>query len=680
MITRQDIVAATPNVLKRLQTLATLPSHGTVAGQAVASLFYEELGIGVSGPINDVDLFVSYTLPPQERAVVYTQDPNTYIRKERANRTASNVNDMAAEVDDYVRIKFICARSNVTIFRTYQDGLRNFTLINHKGVGDNGEQTIDVSQDIVDGFDLNLVGVGIHLDSGKAVVTDAFMAFLNHKSIQVVTCNTPTHTLIRLAKKVHSGEIVGASCNYNGQREILETHLAVVDQERTFLTDTFGVVVDIGEKYRAIAQTYAQYLPPLTKKLENHEVTLYGFDPKFLQPSPVIKDIQKLIQSSNTLGHGSTAFLACHTFVANFPRVFALASERLNGHVDYRWELLSNAVNNTIEMSDGWRLDGVNTALFDTKLIDQNLEMDNADAAVFFFKHPDLDDEQRTHIVAQYQSFNFGEKIVFHHHFSRSTDVQNFIDNKQHYIDEFLLSRGLIGLIEMAQGLSKIDIDPLVARVFSLMEQNPKFTADVSHNLHSPYFDRQSTQLFEHYSIDEKHELFCTLLKSIGIDVDHLPAIRHTAVKTLGLAYCNGLWHENWMASNLHEPMSLFFTHASDTPSYGDGEWGKHATQIAFIEKGLNILNDDQLLKDNAIVLRNILVPQHYTVVRDRLLKIPNQTELVEYMSTVAQATVEDTKVFPYLCKGQPTGTLWSKLQLDLSTVEFGASKSKRKM
>lgn len=658
MITYNDILAATPNVLKRLRELAPLPAHGTVAGQAVASLFYEELNIGVSGPINDVDIFVSLTLPPEQRGVVHTGNHKGM----KNNRTASNITSMVVDTDNYSHVKFICARSNVTIFRTYQHGLRNFTLIKHKGVGDNGEQTIDVSQDIVNGFDLNLVGVGIHLDSGKAVVSADFMAFLNHKTIQVLTCNTPTHTLIRLAKKVHSGEIVGANCNYDEQRSMLETYLTLVERNANLLVYNGGTVLAIGQKYRSIAHTYAQHLPPLKRNS-----VLYTFNPQSLRAEPAITAIEQLMHTNGSTGDNAN-FLVAYTFVANFPTVYKLAHQPNT----QRWDMLNAAWNSTTDVNDAVRLNNMSIALFNRPLIDPALGLADLDAATFFFDH-NMDQQQRAHATELYQNFSASEKIIFHHHFDNIRYVHEFFDNTNAYTDEFLLRDGLVGLAKISANISAPEAHALVDKMFKLLDGNEQYTARMVNHLISEPFITQSPNLFMHY--ENTHNFLQKLLKIDNIDIEQLTP-KHQFV--VALAYFNGVWDERWN-DDLQFPCALEDFFVEGHWFYQTvGNWGAHAQHIDFVHKGLNILNESQLKNDNGIVLRNILVPQHYDVVRNRLMQIEDQTALLNTLSSVSQYLEQR---FGGTKQEDPSLTaLWSKLILDLSTVELGATKHKRKM
>lgn len=657
MITYNDVVAATPNVLKRLKEYASLPEHGTVAGQAVASLFYEELNIGVLGPINDIDIFVSLNLPPEQRGVVHTGNPT----RVRNNPTSVNVTGMQADMDGYSRIKFICARNNVTIFRTYQDGVRNFTLIKHNEIGDGGEQTLDVSQDVIRGFDLNLVGVGIHLDSQTPVVTPEFLDFLNRKTIEVVTCNTPTHTLIRLAKKVYSGEIVGAHCDYDHQRGMLETYLGLVHRESNTLINYAGTVLKVGEKYRKVANTYAQYLPPL--KADQHNRGLYAFNPQSLRVEEVVDPIQQLM-NTNVLTGQRINFLLSYTFVANFPRVYQLATQSNT----QPWEMLSQAWDPANQMNDALRLNNVSAALWGRPIIDPELGLDDVEAATFVFNNT-LDKAHYTHAVQSYQKLSASEKIIFHDKFDHIKHILDFIENKNDYIEGFIVANGLRGLTDIAKKISKEEVHELVDKMFELLSHNEQLKGFVTKQLYSEHFVTHSPNLFQHY--EDKAALFEKLL-NVGLDdIDRLDC---TKKHVLALAYCNDLWRFAW--DDIAQP-----SYACDRflnqgqwlfEQAFDNGWGERPHHVAFIKRVLDRVDDEQIFENNSRLLCNIFVPQHYEIIRDRLLQVNRSRALSEVSNLFAHLTdVGASEDYTALC---------SKLVLDLNTVDLGATKSKRKM
>ena len=324
--TAKDLQAVAPAVLAKLRALADFPRQGTVAGQSVASMFLEALGHEIRGQVNDIDVFVSMGMPRADRGLE-PLDPNLpYQQSNRRIGTSLHFNDVSSETD-YGHVKFIALRSSVNILRTYRAGMVNYTLISsplipHGAPGHNDA----VSQAIVNGFDLNLVGVGINLETGQVVSSPGFLEFLNTGRIRVETCNTPAHTLVRLAKKTFGGEVMGASCDYETERHLLEVALACQRSNEEDANNTphrLWTVLTFGAHYKKLHDRFSQVLPPLSERVETlPDGRVYTFYDMI--PGPMRHDCdQKLVE----LAHGPDAlpyFCSQTVHVAQFPRIYEL--------------------------------------------------------------------------------------------------------------------------------------------------------------------------------------------------------------------------------------------------------------------------------------------------------------------------------------------------------------------
>lgn len=324
--TTQDLQAAAPAVLARLRALADFPDKGTVAGQSVASMFLEELGHDIRGQVNDIDVFVSMGMPRTDRGLEPLLPEQLNKPGSRKQGTTFHFNDVSSETD-YEHVKFIALRSSVNILRTYRVGLVNYTLISSPLIphGADGHNAA-VSQAVVDGFDLNLVGVGINLETGRVVSSAGFLEFLNSGVVRVETCNTPAHTMVRLAKKVLGGEVMGAKCDYEGERRLLEVALACQqanEQDRANTPHQLWTVLSFGAHYKKLYDRFAHALPPLVERVETlhdgSEYTFYDMVPGELQHQCDV-DLVKM-------AHGATAlpyFCSQTVHVAQFPRFYEL--------------------------------------------------------------------------------------------------------------------------------------------------------------------------------------------------------------------------------------------------------------------------------------------------------------------------------------------------------------------
>ena len=313
MITEHDLRRAAPQVIKRLRAMTSLPPSGTVAGQAVASLMYEELGLAITGPINDIDVFVDCRMPRELRG----KDPNVRpLTTQRLQKTTSSGNLLNTDWDQYTHVKFIALRSSIKILSTYKVDLLNYTLVSDVVPGDRTHycENFSRSQAIIEGFDLNLVAVGINLENDEVVFTEDFLEFCNTGQIKAQTCNTPAHTLVRLAKKHFGQEIVGATCDFDGQRQMLE--MALLCQKSHI--EWPNVVHSFGKKYASWAQAYQQHLPAVAPfDLYGHQ--LCQFD---VSDRPLSEVETLLVEASKT--DNLTIFYS--GFVVDFPRLYANAT------------------------------------------------------------------------------------------------------------------------------------------------------------------------------------------------------------------------------------------------------------------------------------------------------------------------------------------------------------------
>lgn len=255
-ITLDDLQRVAPQVLARLRNMAEFPHHGTVAGQAVASLFWEALDLPMRGPVNDIDVFVNRNMP---RAMRATPETAKGIGGRR-NNTSTRV-EFSSEQEAYGQAARIALRCNTMILRTYRADLVNYTLISSPltPVGALGHHQ-EVSRSLVEGFDLNLVAVGINLENEQVVASPGFLDFLATGKVQAQTCNTPAHTLIRLANKIYGGQLTGVTCDYAQERELLESAIACqADMNRSI----YGVLPFFGDRYLEQYQRQAHHLPAL---------------------------------------------------------------------------------------------------------------------------------------------------------------------------------------------------------------------------------------------------------------------------------------------------------------------------------------------------------------------------------------------------------------------------------
>lgn len=318
MITFDDIQAAAPRVLERLKGMAPLPAHGIVAGQSVATLLFEELGLPIQGALNDIDVFVSKNLPAAQRQVEYTNTNTrkTFARSSRFSqweRTSVDKRkvvkvqaDGTVDKNDYKFVNIIGQRGTISVLRTYRRGLLNYTLVDGAGMGPAGFVNVQVGQALVNGFDLNGVAVGIDLHTQKAVCSPQFVEFLNTRVLRPQSYHTPGYTLIRLAKKLFVDNMVGVSCDFDKEKDILLC-ASSLQQEKTWrLFPDATLLHTFGPKYHALLQGFSQHLPPV-QEVRAPSSELHGLW-AFAHPLPHAPKVAELTQGFAKVDANNTHF------------------------------------------------------------------------------------------------------------------------------------------------------------------------------------------------------------------------------------------------------------------------------------------------------------------------------------------------------------------------------------
>ncbi len=671
MITQQHLHEATPRVLQRLHSLVTLPSQGTVAGQAVASLFFEELGLDMRGPINDVDIFVPLSLDPKERGVTHSPFGHTW-----KTNTPPHLRNPTARLGQtlyqdggqgYNHVKFICARSNVTIMRTYKDGLRNFTLVKHSGDSTN-KHGMNVSQDIINGFDLNLVQVGINLANSTAVCTPNFLEFLNSKQLKVATCNTPTHTLIRLASKHFGGEFYNVLCDYEREKSLLVTYLQLLEKHRSLLNTHSKVVEDVGQKYTQMANKQSQHLPHLTASAQHP--SLYRFDCAGVQPSPQFDALDELFASAN---NPSFHISIDSVLIADFPKVFSIA-ENKNTHPD-KWRALQTAVGG--KLSAARTIDALQSLLYGSTLLYDRMKMPENDSILFFHQQKVNKDRNKVDaIIDQYNQLSAIERLLVRHTHVKADNFDEFIHNKNSLCAQFVnedIFYSLLDVGEEAKNSTEMNefLDAFINSQKSFTEMDISTVSSLDEKTYNTFahtqFPTRSVVVFQHYAPAEKIQKMEQLFQLMS-----QPFQIKAALDLVVMAHANGVYNLAWWDQD------FWFMENAFVDFLRSKSVGHTKEQLEFVQHMLNHVTDAQLMDQNGAMLRNILQPQCYEMVRDRVVRMDRRWHAADVLHCVCTPSIQLRSIG----SGPELNTeLLSKLVLELELAStMGLARERRKM
>lgn len=257
MFTLDDLQKVVPNVLQRLNALVDLPTSGTVAGQSVASLFFEELGLDIKGPINDVDVFVTgLSVNPNEA---------------QSHKLSTAFSKLRVDFDSYAMINVISSDSNTFISSQSRDGLKNTVVLGFENSVANSPHSLLFSQQLISGFDINMVKVGINLDEQTVVAHHEFLDFLVHKQVRLTSVRNPEFSLVRMAKKKVDTGFAGITLDYDQELLYWGERVALNDGSNNnfypvhFMTLQRG----LGNKNKEVVDAYPHMFPPLRMKPSN---------------------------------------------------------------------------------------------------------------------------------------------------------------------------------------------------------------------------------------------------------------------------------------------------------------------------------------------------------------------------------------------------------------------------
>ena len=577
MFTRSTLQSVVPQVLQRLHAITALPNHGTVAGQAVASLFFEELGLDMRGPINDVDVFVSVT---------------------GAGVASSPLAAFSSEEDTYRHIKFISSQKNLTIVSTSSEGLLNTTSITHPGAYDAQIHPHRVSQLLVEGFDLNAVAVGINLHTHQVVCSAEFLRFLEHKHMKVVSWVTPAHTLVRLARKMYSGQLHNITCDYAQQREQLEQVLFLMNHSSF---SKLNCVTCFGERYQTQVNQFQEYLPSVAPVLMRNDLVAFNVEttPKREQ---VLNALTPLVEK---LGSGGTAFL----FHYNFDRLFntIVSHEPHNISVAH---LLESTANNTI--SDGEVLSLANQMIGGQPLV-YPMGMDDNDCAVAFLQYDHRENPEKVQqIVSTYTQLSQFEKDIF----AVGCTFNDLVDFATHPLDfayaHIEQNKGM-AFAAWARSLHSTRDAQLFVQLMQRVGRNEELRVQLMADFVDPGVRRFTFDLFERLNLEDQQHAFHSIVEHIYLELDTIFTL------TMGEQHL----FFNWMHNNSASLATVLPRMPSEYAVSFLMSAGDHTQltlqQLENVAVALKLVGDDALMENNGNVLYCLLRTDFLPLLHERI-------------------------------------------------------------
>lgn len=216
-----------------------IPKSGFMAGGAVANSIFDLFWGEKDYPINDIDIF--YVTERASTPYFEWDTVHTPMRSDSLTINGDGYNVTKCVFDSNVKYK---------VLTTKRDGILNFIEISSIGDTNRGYDYI------LKGFDLNCCQVGINLETSELIYTKEFEQLLMTKQLDVTSFYTPSHTAIRIFKKIDE---LGLYCNVDKCMEILSQPL---NYNNYLNVKLFGFSIYFSTKYKEL---YMKYYRELSK-------------------------------------------------------------------------------------------------------------------------------------------------------------------------------------------------------------------------------------------------------------------------------------------------------------------------------------------------------------------------------------------------------------------------------
>lgn len=180
------------------QVKIELPEKGFLAGQAVASAYFELTNQNLNPIYNDIDIF--HKFPIENFKKQYLKQKYTKKFEYKNNKKIIQEHIFHERQNDGYREQNIRNESIFSIIKSRRLDMFNFISINaHK-------EKMNIKH-LIESFDLNCTKIGIDLETNELYISKDFRDFIEFKKLLLTDFGLPYHNPLRYAKKLFDLEI-----------------------------------------------------------------------------------------------------------------------------------------------------------------------------------------------------------------------------------------------------------------------------------------------------------------------------------------------------------------------------------------------------------------------------------------------------------------------------------------
>lgn len=186
-----------------------LPNKGILAGGALANTI-NKLQFGGKCIINDIDIFYIDKIIDEDAWKIIKNNKNNNIVDEKYYKSRYILDVDFKDSIDY-EFMIITSDKYLRMYNTETEGKFNYIYY---------ESSKYDPQFLIDTFDINATSVAFDLETRKCYYTKHFEQYLHTKELFIQYCNSPSHTTLRLLKKMDD---LDAKLNIEEELYILKT-------------------------------------------------------------------------------------------------------------------------------------------------------------------------------------------------------------------------------------------------------------------------------------------------------------------------------------------------------------------------------------------------------------------------------------------------------------------------
>jgi hypothetical protein len=279
-------------------------------------------------------------------------------------------------------------------------------------------------------------------------------------------------------------------------------------------------------------------------------------------------------------------------------------------------------------------------------------------------------------IIDQYNQFSAIERLLLRRNQVQADNFDQFVRNKETLCAKFVNEDIFLSLLDVGEeAKNRTEMDEFFNTFINTPQISEEMETDVVSSLDDKtynmfahtQFPTRSVVVFQHYAPPGKLQKIKQLFQLMS-----QPFQIKAALDLVVMAHANGVYDVAWWNNDFWFMENAFVDFLRSKPP------GHTKEQLEFVQHMLNHVTDAQLMDQNGVMLRNILQPHCYEMVRDRVARMDQRWHASDVLRCMCTPIIQLRSIGA----GPELNTdLLSKLVLELELAPImGLARERRKM